>query len=205
MCYHNTYWGHQYFFVRDEFSDATPCPFREEVNTILLAFGGVDQHDLTRKILRSIEDICANRNIHICVVTGPGYSRFEELVSETKDNKLVTATHATGVISQVMEKVSLAVTSNGRTVYEMAHMNIPAIVVPQHEREQTHAFASRENGFIQLNPYEEGITEMDVRRHLTDLLASVSERKTLYNSTRKFRFDRNKRRVLELIREGLER
>ena len=200
----NTYWGHRYFFVRDEFADATPCRFRKEVDAILLAFGGVDQHDLTRKVLSAIEEVCRRRGVHIFVVTGPGYSNFEELAREIKDKELITATHATGVISRVMEKVSLAVTSNGRTVYEMAHMNIPAIVVPQHERERTHAFACKENGFVPLTPYSDGTTESEVKVSLERLLDSVGEREQLFNRTLRFRFDQNKRRIIDLIEACLD-
>jgi spore coat polysaccharide biosynthesis predicted glycosyltransferase SpsG len=201
----NTRWGHQYFFVRDEFNDAKPCPFRSEVSGILLAFGGIDQHDLTRKILFSIVDLCSARGIHIFVVTGPGYSGFKKLAKEVQNLGNVTITHATGVISQYMEKVSLAITSNGRTVYEMAHMNIPAIVIPQHDRERTHAFACEQNGFIPLAPYTEGATEEKAATSLKRLLDSVSERKKLYNRTVDFRFDQNKKHVVQLIESCLDR
>ena len=103
-----------------------------------------------------------------------------------------------------MEKVSLAITPNGRTVYEMAHMNIPAIVIPQHERERTHAFACQENGFIPLTPYSEGITEQQVKASLERLLDSVSEREQLFNQTLRFRFDQNKRRIIDLIETCLD-
>ena len=44
-----------------------------------------------------------------------------------------------------MEQSQLAIVSNGRTLYELAHMNIPAIVLSQHKRESTHSFAYEEN------------------------------------------------------------
>lgn len=203
-CENNTLWGHEYFFVRDEFNDAKPLEFRAEVSGILLAFGGIDQHDLTRKVLFSIIELCAARRIPVYVVTGPGYGQFEKLVEEAKAFESVVITHATGVISKIMEKVSLAITSNGRTVYEMAHMNIPAIVIPQHERERTHAFACQENGFIPLTPYSEGITEQQVKASLERLLDSVSEREQLFNQTLRFRFDQNKRRIIDLIETCLD-
>ena len=195
----NTYWGSQYFFVRDEFSSAIPCEYKEEVEALLLTFGGVDQRDLTSRILFTVLDVCRSRNIHIYVVTGPGYAPYQDLSEKIKNLDDVTLTHATGVISEIMEKVSLAITSNGRTVYEMAHMNIPAIVIPQHEREKTHAFASKDNGFIALEPYKEKVTEKEVLKTLTHLLNSTEYRKELYNKTLVHRFDKNKQRVIKLI------
>jgi hypothetical protein len=87
----------------------------------------------------------------------------------------------------------------------MAHMNIPAIVIPQHDRERTHAFACEQNGFIPLAPYTEDVTEEKAATSLKRLLDSVSERKKLYNRTVDFRFDQNKKHVVQLIESCLDR
>ena len=50
----NILWGRNHFFVRDEFSDANPNQSMENVDNLLLVFGGVDQHDLSKKIYHSI-------------------------------------------------------------------------------------------------------------------------------------------------------
>ena len=199
----NIYWGNRYFFVRDEFVDATPAEFKSIVDGLLLTFGGIDQSNMTKRILFSINKLCASRNIHIYVVTGPGYAAYEELIDLTRNIPNISLTHATGVISKIMEKVTLAITSNGRTVYEMAHMSIPAIVIPQHTRERTHGFASEVNGFVALEPYQETITEGQVLDTLKKLLDQPDYRKMLYDRTRQFRFDKNKQRVIALIENAM--
>lgn len=199
----NIRWGMDYFFVRDEFIDAKPCDFKEKPDAVLLSFGGVDQHDLTRKLLFTIADACRERDVHIFVVTGPGYGAYNELADQIEGMKGISLTHATGVISNIMEKVSLAITSNGRTVYEMAHMNIPALVIPQHERERTHMFASKDNGFIQFNPYKKNITESQVLESLVRMLDDSKYREGLYKKTLRYKFSENKQRVIDLIAQQL--
>ena len=103
-----------------------------------------------------------------------------------------------------MENVQLAVTSNGRTVYEMAHMNIPAIVIPQHKREKTHEFACVENGFVPLDIYRENITEEEVYSVLVSLLDDPRRRYKLFNATCRFKFNKNKKKVGKLISGLLE-
>jgi spore coat polysaccharide biosynthesis predicted glycosyltransferase SpsG len=195
----NILWGRNHFFVRDEFSDANQNQSVEKVDNLLLAFGGVDQHDLSKKIYHAIRSLCKEKGVRIFIVTGPGYSGYETLRSEVEGNPDVDLTHSTGVISQIMEKVQLAITSNGRTVYELAHMSIPAIVIPQHEREKTHAFACKENGFVQLAPYAEGETEIAVGQILNELLEDKAYRQALFNATNAFRFDKNKKTVVSRI------
>ena len=56
-------------------------------------------------------------------------------------------------MSRIMERTPIAIASNGRIVYELAHMNIPGIIVPVNEREKTHAFANKKNGFFPLRGF----------------------------------------------------
>ena len=49
-----------------------------------------------------------------------------------------------------MLSADLIFTSAGRTIYEIASINTPAIVLEQNERESTHFFASEKYGFLNL-------------------------------------------------------
>jgi len=192
----NILWGHKYFFVRDEFYAAKPHFFNEHIESILLVFGGTDQHNLSALIYRSIRDLCKRRNINVNIVTGSGYVGYEQLKAEIKDECLVTLTRATGVISRIMEQSQIAISSSGRTMYELAHMNIPSIIISQHEREDTHSFACEENGFIPLGVFEKEITEYKVVKQLTKLLDDQEYRHDLFERTKKYRFDTNKNKVV---------
>ena len=128
----NMIWGHNYFFLRDEFMERAPNNLSEKIENILITFGGTDSNNLTKYSLDSVVDYCNERGIFIYIVSGPGYQHFSDLENIVSEIKNVSLTHATGVISEIMQKVQIALTSNGRTVYELAHMNIPSIVVSQH-------------------------------------------------------------------------
>ena len=69
---------------------------------------------------------------------------------------------------ELMSKCDIAVTSRGRTGYELAMLGIPSIVMAQNKREEKHGFMSNENGFdyIGLNPVDE-IIEMNLKMLLT--------------------------------------
>lgn len=53
-------------------------------------------------------------------------------------------------ISDAFMQADLAFTSQGRTVYELASVGVPAIVMAQNERETKHTFAQMHNGFMNL-------------------------------------------------------
>jgi spore coat polysaccharide biosynthesis predicted glycosyltransferase SpsG len=48
-------WGHDYFFLRDEFETVQTHRFEESVDGVMLAFGGTDQHNLSQMVFRAIK------------------------------------------------------------------------------------------------------------------------------------------------------
>lgn len=202
----NILWGHRYFFVRDEFHDAHAHRFRKRVSDLLITFGGTDQHDLTAKIFSVVDGVCRERGVNIHIAVGGGYAGYDELAGIVGNLGHVSMTRSTGVISRIMEKCQIAITSNGRTVYELGHMNIPAIVISQHDREKTHEFACEDNGFLSLGLYrEEGKDiEKNVLAALVRLLDDEPYRRSLFNKTTRFEFSRNKQHVVALILSVME-
>jgi len=200
----NIYWGRNYFFLRDEFQEAIPNKFKKKIESILLTFGGTDQHNLTYKIYSSISSICRNYGIKINIVTGPGYTGFQHLKKTICHDNNVLLTHATGVMSKIMEESQLAITSNGRTVYELAHMNIPAIVIPQNDREKLHDFANEKTGFLVLDIYQSGKSEEVVSGLLNKLLRDNSLRFKLYKNLSTIEFNKNKKSIIEMILNNLK-
>lgn len=194
-------WGAPWFFVRDEFASARPNRFADEVSALMIAFGGTDPSDLTRKVLRAISPYCASRGIEVVIVTGDGYGHIAELEAMISGMPAprITYTHATGVISHLMEQVQLAICSNGRTVYELAHMNVPAIVLAHHEREKTHRYAAPENGFVPLGMHHGEETDRQLLIELARLVEDVEWRRQLFGRQNKAHFTRNKHKVVERI------
>jgi spore coat polysaccharide biosynthesis predicted glycosyltransferase SpsG len=193
------FWGHRYFFIRDEFQTARPHRFKASVDCIMLTFGGTDQHDLSSSVYHTIKSFCKEFGIFIHIVTGPGYRRYQRLANDIKGEDGVSLTHASGVISNIMEQAQLAITSNGRTVYEFSHMNIPSIVIAQHEREITHTFATEDNGFLPLGLYKKDQTESVAFSALEKLVGDNEYRHLLFRRMTTFRFGQNKQRVVKKI------
>ena len=196
----NYRWGSKYYFLRDEFNDAKPHQFVETVTTVLISFGGTDQNNLTLKTFRAILPIAKQFNLEINIVCGGGYLFKDELnkaISEAGYNKIYV-TFQSGVISKIMEKSQVAISSNGRTVYELADMNIPTIVISQHKRETTHSFATLERGFINLGIVRENIGK-DISTNFYKLVTDAAFRELLFLNIKRYSFRENKRKVVEMI------
>ena len=84
--------------------------------------------------------------------------------------KNISLTHSTNVISKYMLKSDIAICSNGRTVHELAHLNIPSIVISQHNRELTHNFSNPKNGVISIGKYDKIKTKRLLLQSFTNLV-----------------------------------
>ncbi|HQF56084.1 MAG TPA: cytidine 5'-phosphate N-acetylneuraminic acid synthetase, partial [Fibrobacteria bacterium] len=201
----NVLWGHAHAFLREEFHGARRYNFHQKVRRILLTFGGADPSDMTMSVLSTIEDWCRARGIAIQVVCGTAYlhrKRLEEHVAAS--DGMVEATFETGVMSRIMEGCDLAVSSNGRTTYELAHMRIPALILEHNDREHTHKFTSQENGFLNLGVWRDIEDRSKVLHSLERLVDDVPFRRRLHKAMSRFDFVANKSKVVRRLVELAE-
>ncbi|MBD5627382.1 MAG: cytidine 5'-phosphate N-acetylneuraminic acid synthetase [Desulfovibrio sp.] len=197
--------GPDYFCLRDEFLNARRNPLRPGVRTVLLTFGGTDHDDATRRVLDIIEPICRAYGIAIRVVAGPGYAHKEKMEAHVRalENPLLEFTWATNVMSRMMEGADLAICSAGRTVYELAHMRVPGMVLAHHEREARHTFARPRNGFAFAGVLGKvGDTRI---RHVFLALLKQERRARYWERQNRLDFTANKARVVGLMEDQLEK
>ena len=195
----NHYFGHKYFCARDEFFHSNRQNIREKVKNILISFGGTDSNNLTLKVLDSISDQCNNHNIKINVVLGFGNSNN---YSEYKDYSNINILIDIKDISSYMMDADIIFTSAGRTVYEIACIGTPAIILAQNERELTHFFASPEFGFINLGlGYK--LKNKEIQDTFINLKDNFQERQNMQKVMLQKDILNGKRRTMELINSNI--
>ncbi|MDR1360175.1 MAG: cytidine 5'-phosphate N-acetylneuraminic acid synthetase [Deltaproteobacteria bacterium] len=214
--------GHRYFCLRDEFLQAERNIFRRRVGRVLITFGGTDPSGFTQKTLDVLYPECLALGILLRVVVGPGYAGLPELARHVQEvnreaeelqalgfldlpldsGPFVSFSHATNVMSRMMEGVDLAVCAAGRTVFELAHMRVPGIVLAHHAREDAHSFARPRNGFIYLG-FGEEFDEEAVEKACAQFL-DASLREEFFQRLSRFDFTGNKVRVVRRILDLLE-
>ncbi len=143
----NIYSGQNYVSLRDEFLINTPKEFSNKVNDILVLFGGTDPANLTQKVYNVAKNM-NNSDVKFTFILGIGYEHADQIISIEEKN--ITVFKDVKNISEHMKKADLALTSQGRTIYELAVLGVPSIVLAQNEREKLHNFAQIDNGFLNL-------------------------------------------------------
>lgn len=197
----NVLWGSEYVILRDEFDLAQRCRWQADVKHIFVSFGGSDPTDLSYRILPQLEVFGAAMSVHFLMVIGAANKMADSIIAKAADYANVSVFYNRATMSDVMEKCQLAISSNGRTVFELADMHLPAVIVSHHEREAEHDFSKLENGFVNLGIVNETIMD-DILAKIKELIENEVLRSTLNDAVQKHDFRANKARVRKLI-EGL--
>lgn len=171
------YTGRRYVCLRDEFMTATPKPFSERVARVLVMFGGTDPLNLSSRIYDMAVDYNRDRiRVEFDFILGSGYSG--ESVASIPECGIRVVQDVIRV-TDYMQHADLALSSQGRTTFELASMGVPTLVLAQNRREQLHRFAQMDNGFINLGLGGE-VSDQDIRSTFEWLMGAVSVRREMH-------------------------
>lgn len=194
----NHFFGQDYFILRDEFFHFPKAKEINNVKEVLITFGGVDPNNYTKKVISSIYNYCIEKNIIINVIAGFGYQSFESLSTFTEINVLKNISN----ISDYMYSSDLIFTSAGRTIYEIASVGTPAIVLSQNERETTHFFAYEKFGFKNLG-LGYNIKEKDILDNFVKLVENKTKRQEMSTLMLKNKLKSGRKTVHKIIQDIL--
>jgi CMP-N-acetylneuraminic acid synthetase/spore coat polysaccharide biosynthesis predicted glycosyltransferase SpsG len=196
----NHYWGSDYYCIRDEFLLAKPTEFKEVVEEVLVIFGGTDPHNLTKRVFDVIQTIDI-KNIHYTFILGMGYKRGNELIEFSKNQDLnVDFIQDVKLMTEHMGKADIAISSQGRTMLELASIGVPTILLAQNEREQHHEFGYLKNGFINLGLGSE-VEDETIKQTLLWLINTPQIRKQMKEQMNKKDLKKGIDRVKKIILE----
>lgn len=147
--------GEKYYIPGKTFMFYEPIKIKKNVERIFISFGGADPQNYSDRLLAIISK-SEYQNYHFVVVLGRAKYNVESLMEYNKYSN-IEVLYDVSNMPELMSSCDIAVTSRGRTGYELAILGIPSIAMAQNQREEKHGFVCNENGFtyIGLNPANE--------------------------------------------------
>ncbi|SDE99370.1 cytidylyltransferase domain-containing protein [Halorientalis regularis] len=195
----NHYYGFQYFCLRGEFRFSKQKSAIESVDRIMISFGGADQNNLTARTLEAISSI--DDSLHLDVVLGLGYGdrgSLESIVSKIPDRHTVEINREVQSMAQHMGAADLLITSNGRTLYEAASLNLPVISLAQNAREQKHPYAHVSQGILSLG-LAEYVLEEKILDAVIEYINEPTKRETMRQALSDHDIDNGIDRIKQII------
>lgn len=199
----NRYFGYQYVVLRDEFIYTPQKEISRDVKKILIIFGGVDQNNLTMKVLEALK-LLELKSLEILVIVGLGYKwrdKLERYISELNvEGFKVRFLRNPRIISKYIKESDIAITSNGRTIYEIASIGTPCISISQNERESMHLFAKISGAVMNLG-MASSVVVNDIANAIDKLIKDYHLRKTMNEKMKSFNLRDGVKRVIKIIFE----
>ncbi|MGR5902764.1 glycosyltransferase [Bacillus cereus] len=170
---------------------------KEHVNKVLITFGGTDPNNLTKKTLDAIVNM--PYEFEITVVLGPGY-KYKDAIFKDIDNysRVINVYTEINNMAEFMLEADVIFSSAGRTMYEIAMIGTPAIIISQNYRELTHLFGHNYNGFINLGIHHEAREDI-IQQSLERLIRDEQLRQMMNNRMLQHDLKRGIERVLSII------
>lgn len=187
--------GEKYYISSKLFMFYEPIEIKKEVKKVFISFGGADPQNYSDRLLNIIKQD-KYKHLEFVVVLGRAKLNTSELLEYNKYEN-IEVLYDVSNMPEIMSTCDIAVTSRGRTGYELAVLGIPAIAMAQNQREEKHGFVNNENGFtyIGLNPSDH-IIESTLDMYIS---LSKEERERFHEKLLSHDLRNGRRRVMNLI------
>jgi spore coat polysaccharide biosynthesis predicted glycosyltransferase SpsG len=138
--------GPDYISLRKAFWKVPKKTIRKRVNSIFVTFGGDDSKNLTPRVVALLSENYPS--VEKNVVIGSAFSCLGEIkrAADPKTNLIYSPDDK--LMKSLMLESDVAVSSGGQTIYELARVGLPAVVVAVADNQRRSVDAWQETGFI---------------------------------------------------------
>lgn len=196
----NHHAGADYFMLREEFADHQPTPDSTPAH-LLVTFGGSDPNDLSVQAVRALGD--AGLGLDVRLVLGPGFDGHGDLRALPERYRAGIEFVEEPEMGDQARWADLAVSSGGRTAYELAATGTPTIVLAQNDREHRRMRALDAEGVVDYLGRGEAVSDAALVAAVERLRDDANARIRLSERGRAHVDGGGARRVLDLVHELL--
>lgn len=196
------YLGPDYYFLGSDFVrllDRSKQITRKAHN-VLVVFGGSDLDGFIVKTVRALEDV---DSIQLKVVLGPAVLQNDVIINTLERTRAIVL-HAPPSIAQLIFDADIAITHGGNTVYELAAMRTPTVVLCRRERQLMNADFFHGKGTLTNLGNGSQVSESEIRDAVTGLAEDYEHRLEMSHSGRRAMDGKGVKRTCEIIGGLLE-
>jgi spore coat polysaccharide biosynthesis predicted glycosyltransferase SpsG len=173
------YGGPAYAILRSHFREREQKEVREAPKLVLLSFGGSDPQGLTLKAARALQDLPAS--VEVVAVAGPAFSHRAEFeaLAPALSRRVPLINQAGGHIADLMFEADVVIGSGGMSVYEIAALGTPGVVLGQNAKEDRRMREFARHGTIEYLGLGTEVDEPRLAETVQRLLADAASRRAM--------------------------
>jgi spore coat polysaccharide biosynthesis protein SpsF len=196
--------GPEYAILRAHFGGAAK-EVRARAERVLLSFGGSDPQGLTLKAARALGVLPPE--VEVVAVAGPAFSHrreFEALASSLP-RRVPLVDREGAHIADLMLEADVVVGSGGMSVYELAALGTPGVVLGQNAREDKRMREFARHGTVEYLGLGPEVEEGAIGEAVRALLADAGRRRAMSERGRALVDGRGAARTAEMVLERRRR
>ena len=189
--------GPKYMLIRKEFVENRDKVkiTKNPIKNILLTFGGNDDADITSKILLLLNDF------NITIVLGPTNRNKQKICKIIKNRSNTKLVINPKKIASLFSKQDLIISSTGITIYELACLGMPTIMIPINSAQKESSKEMEKNVFGEIVDLEK-INQKKMKQILSKLDNYV-HRKEMSRLGRKIMDGRGIERITDILEKRI--
>ena len=198
------YGGPAYAILREQFRGRQK-EVKDQPRMVLLTFGGSDPQGLTLKAARALQGL--PQEVKILAIAGPAFSyrRDFEALERTLARRVPLIHEADGHIADLMLDADVVMSSGGMSVYEIAALGTPGIVLGQNIREDQRMREFARHGTIEYLGLGPEVAEETIAAAVQALLRDASRRREMSRKGRELVDGLGAERAAEVILDRRQR
>ncbi|MFC1907384.1 PseG/SpsG family protein [Chloroflexota bacterium] len=193
-----------YLILREEFRapNRPAMSINPIVKRILVTQGGSDTYGVTIKIARALDKV--DDSIEIILLLGPAFKHEKELEAVQRESRrhFIIERDIRDVFS-LFSRCDLAITGGGMTLFELAAVGVPSIVLTQEYKEIETIERIYDYGFIKNLGLSENVSDEDIYHSVNELIENYSLRNKMSEVSRKIVDGLGAERIVDIILKEL--
>lgn len=138
--------GTHYIPLRKEFKEKSVKKIKKNIETIMVTFGGEDSANMTPRIIEILKKYYPTQKKKI--VIGTGFKNIENIQKLTDSNIEMEYNVNAQLMKDLMLQSDVAISAGGQTIYELAKIGIPSIIIGVAKNQINQINGWDKNGFI---------------------------------------------------------
>ena len=143
--------GSKYIFLRKEFWEINEKEIKEEVKSIMVTFGGDDSKNMTLLVLDFLNQYYPD--VIKKVVIGKRFRKIQDLDRLKNSRTFFSYDPDAEGMKNIMIDSDIAISAAGATLYELARVGLPSIVVTVANNQLNNAIGWKNAGYIEYAGY----------------------------------------------------
>ncbi len=139
--------GIKYAPLRKEFWNVPTKKIKENIESVMITFGGNDMRNMTPKVLKILNQEYPNLTKY--VIIGKAFKNISEIEAVSDKNTHLVFYPSANEMIEIMLKADIAISAGGQTLYELARVGVPTIAVAVAENQFLNIKGWQKAGFVE--------------------------------------------------------